>query len=69
MRCLSRPMIKIRNKQTGDITEVTRNIAFDLIDRGIAELVRETREVNQSFGYQNRQMHSSREGRGSFRTK
>lgn len=65
MPCLSRFMIKIKIKKTGIIEEVTRNIAYDLVDRGIAEVVQN--EQPKTFTYPNRQMHTSRDGRGDIR--
>lgn len=64
-------MVKIRIKKTGVIQEVTRNIAFDLIDKGVAEIYRgkspqespiiEPKIDDRQLGgniYPNRQMHS-----------
>jgi hypothetical protein len=42
-------MIKVRIKATGEIREETPNIAFDLIDRGIGELVKYTSPVSPSL--------------------
>ena len=61
--------VTIKIKKTGQLQQVTRNIAFDLIERGIAERVYEKEAIkvkeeptgyateHQSV-YKNRQMHS-----------
>jgi hypothetical protein len=61
-------MVKIKIKETGEQKEVTPNIAHDLIDRGIAELVKITNAYShQTFNYPNRQMTSSRAERWASR--
>ena len=60
-------MIKIQIKATGEIREVTKNVAYDLIDRGIAVLagskppVGVDRQEDKSR-YLDRQMRSFRKG-------
>lgn len=60
-------MIKIRIKSTGEIQEVTRNIAHDLIDRGIGELLTNPIETPNQFKYNNRQINPLKTNR--FRIK
>lgn len=51
--------VTIRYKSTGKKEQVTRNVAFDLIDRGIAERVyeKEAKGVKQQpTGYVNRDL-------------
>lgn len=50
-------MIKIKIKKTGKVYEETRNVAFDLIDRGIAEVFKPT-PVVKPMTYMNRQMRT-----------
>jgi len=50
--------LKIRIKTTGEIKEVTRNEAFDLIDRKVADLVRQEPPRQSSQGYTDRQFRS-----------
>ena len=59
-------MITIRIKSSGEVKEVTRNVAFDLIDRGIAVLAKEEPQFVPSGGYIHRQM---RPGVSRMRTK
>lgn len=61
-------MIRIRIKATGEIREATRNEAFDLIDRGVAELfkghpvpVYKVEQERENL-YTNRQMRTSGNG-------
>ncbi len=56
-------MVKIRIISTGEIKEETPNVAFDLIDRGIAEVYKE------GFSYPNRQMRANRFGKEGIKTK
>lgn len=51
-------MITIRIKSTGEIKEVERNIAFDLVDRKIAEVVRKEPPRKEPLGYSDRQFRS-----------
>lgn len=59
-------MIKIRILKTGDVREVTRNIAFDLIDRGLARIFKprnkrmktKNSKTPRAF-YHNRQMKTA----------
>lgn len=54
-------MIKIKIIRTGEIKEVERNIAFDLIDRKEAqlynkeEIIEAIKPPQRKFGYRNRQ--------------
>ena len=57
-------MLKILIKATGETQEVTRNVAFDLIDRGLATLlpIAGTKTVDRAEDaplYLNRQMRAS----------
>jgi hypothetical protein len=54
-------MKKVKIKETGEMKEVTDNVAFDLIDRGIAELAgtkAPKKELQKEYPYTNRQMRS-----------
>jgi len=75
-------VIKIRIKANGEVKEVTRNEAFDLIDRGLAELYKAETPKSSPFSpptisdrqvsgnsYLNRQMHSSKVDKGPIRNK
>lgn len=48
-------MVQVRIKKTGQVKEVTRNIAHDLIEKGQAELVTKT-PPKAPLGYQTGQM-------------
>ncbi len=51
-------MLKICVKTTGEIKEVSRNEAFDLIDRKLADLVRQEPPRQTPQGYTDRQFRS-----------
>lgn len=59
-------MIKIKILKTGDVQEVTRNVAFDLIDRGLARIfkarnrrMKTTDSKTSKAFYRNRQMKTA----------
>ena len=60
-------MVAIKIKATGEQRIVTPNIAHDLIDRGIAELVNTNSYPSQVMDYNNRQMGTSRHDRRVMR--
>lgn len=58
-------MLTIRIISTGEVKEVTQNIAFDLIDKGLAKIYKKEslkesiKEVpKKEFKYRNRQVRS-----------
>ena len=62
-------MITIRIKDTGEIVQVTPNVAHDLIDRGKAVVASQETSQEQPAFYANRSMGASRHGKGRFKTR
>lgn len=50
-------MVSIREKTTGHVKQVTKNVAFDLVDKGTHEVVEPTPKERPQ-GYLNRQVRS-----------